>query len=1193
MNRLRFLTMACIAIFLPQVVWALDATSADALASSVLSQLGRTKGVCVVPSCGNGQLARAFLQASSMRVSAIDATATNVDAARTLCNGAGFYQPRFYADKGSLTVMPYADRFVDCIVITNLADADLSGVSYAEIQRVLAPAGMAWVGRATAEGSGITQTALQNWINAATKSRSTATVSTTNGTWAVITGQELHGVDVWVRHSYNATGIKYSKDSVAAFPWLPQMKLKPYRKEGDGTLVTSGGRMYYVSQDKLTSGASTQVLRAYSIYNGELLWSRDVSNDGLGNLNSDPIIAYHEDLYLNKGGSYLRLNGLTGAELGTASSVPADPTVNTPMPTTGEIHGCPPRSASINATYGSTGVYGWDFLDNVQRAGHFYKPPCGKIGTIQSNGFHINTAPTCGCGSGRMTGTHVDATDRTFQFDRDAPTDGSGRLEQGIAFSDLSAQVVPDSLDWTTHRSTVAHEGRTLVSVPVTTAAPPLMWNWVPPHNYITARSTLAYDYLPEQEPTPPVVAKGYTYFGGSDGHVRCIDNSSGRLKWSYATGSRIYATPTVAGGCVYVGSGDGFAYCIEAHTGRLVWRYQAAPVDRRCNLFGHLSSMWPVLSGVLVYNGNAFFVAGMQSEYGSHVYCVNARTGALVWQNNKGATWMNTRDRLGYTPCGYITVARNRLVAANSVAGTVSFNLATGAIDTLPTYGSMGLAVNGYPAIGVSRGREVGVINGTWLVRGAREMFIDHTSRYFVSWWPTPDFVAFEQLDANGVATRPTMALTSVTFVVPAWNNEMYYQCVRNGTSGLRQFSMSAFTAMLTQERSAGGDSWGIARMDPFGGSIDGTSAPSWWPATNWTRDDINVNAIAAAPNGLVALYAKSSATVSIPEAATWYVGVLNKSTGAAVWETALPSVGTNIAGQPVYEGVAVDRNGYIIVTLYNGNVLCYGNGTVSVAQQDVMPPATVASVNLAPSATAHTGVSAGATDRSSDQTPPAAEPVVEQPLGQVRVHGVCQMVPASTTVVREEDYALKAAGDVSDMITMTTGARVHSIPPDVRIQRLKDAGHPADLSWKPQSACLTIASVSASSASSKANSAANTVDRDLRTRWSPATAGEQWLTYDLGTVREVSSASIAWFSTREQVIPFAVMLSVDGKKYHTVDNGTLDGRGARETLRTFLAQDARFVRIALSVSSDKDLPAVQEVGIHGGGTADHAAAE
>jgi len=193
---------------------------------------------------------------------------------------------------------------------------------------------------------------------------------------------------------------------------------------------------------------------------------------------------------------------------------------------------------------------------------------------------------------------------------------------------------------------------------------------------------------------TPPAVAGDYTFIGGTDGFLRCINNRTGAQQWSLATGGRIYASPTVADGCVYVGSSDGWAYCVEAHTGRLVWRFRAAPVDRRMNLFGYLCSTWPVLGGVTVQDGKAYFIGGMQAEFGAHVYCVDARSGALVWQNNSAGPSFVAAGRLGYSPQSYTAVMNGKLLGASGAGPVAGFNLATGAMDPVPSeFSSAGAA--------------------------------------------------------------------------------------------------------------------------------------------------------------------------------------------------------------------------------------------------------------------------------------------------------------------------------------------------------------------------------------------------------------------------------------------------------------------------------------------------------------------
>lgn len=1151
---------------------ALDATSADDLATSILSQLGRSKGVCAVPNCGDGQLALSFLQKSSMKVHAMDGSMTGVLAAAQLMSAAGFAAPQTYASKGTLSQMPYVDRFVDCIVATNLTDADLAGVSYSEIQRALCPSGMAWIGRATSEGAGITQSALQNWINAADKKWSTATVSTTGGTWAVITRRELTGVDVWPRHNYDVNGTRYSKDSVYSFPWLPQAKIKPYNHpyNSGGTVASSGGRMYMVAVDNMTNGSNATWLRAYNIYNGELLWSRDCTVEGLGNLNADPIIAYGPDIYLNKSGSFLQLNGLTGAQIGTVSTVPTYPQSSLAMPPNG-TSGCRPYSASIWGTFLNSTVLGWDFKANTQRSYHFYKPPCGLMGQAVSNGFLINPAPTCGCGSSRVRGTHLDGPAGTFQFDRDAAVDGSDRLERGQAYGAVSAQVTPDNLDWPTHRCTSSRSGRSAVSVAATATAPAMRYNCAPAINYVTSRTTMRSDFQPEREPTPPVVAGDYTLFGGSDGYVRCVDNRQGRLAWSYPTGGRIYAAPAISSGCVYAGSGDGYVYCLEAHTGRLVWRFRAAPLDMRMNLFGYLSSLWPVMTGVLVSGGNAYFAAGMQTEYGASLYCVNATTGALVWQNNRTALWMNGPDRLGFTPCGYITMVRNRLVAANSVGAIASFDPATGVRDPMPAYlQNDNLLKNGYPPRGMSKGREVGVVANSILVTGGSDIFRDHSARYLDG--GEQMYIGFNRINANGTPVYPKTAFHSLITVTPTWDDNDYFTCMYQGTRRLVRWAVSdlgtRIDAKVSESVALGGESQqlNLDYQPNMGGTSSLTASASWWPTQTWSRTDIWVNALVSAPNALIVTYAKADPLIA--EDVSWYLGALNRATGTTIWETALPDIPGGLKGEPLFQGLAIDRNGSIIVTQRNGNVLCYGGGTVGVASGRAYEPVSPSVSAMASRTTSESSAGGKASGGHPSQMSP------EAPGQQVAALTPTVALPHATVAQPVYD----AVSDSTDMVN-AGGVRVHSLSPVERSQRALH--EPRDMTWHPAYPCLAVVSVKASS-STRGCMPQATVDRTLSSRWSPSGSGAQSITYDLGVVREVGAASVVSYASEAMAAAFTLEVSLDGRSFVQVDAGTISSRGTGTMLRTFLPIEARYVQVTLSVM-DGSRFGVYEVGLHG----------
>ncbi len=1169
----RRVAAACIAMLMAaSTTRALDPVAANGLAATAISSLGRTRGFVSLPRCGDGELARAFLQNSSMKVHAMDDERAIVLGVDTRMADLGFAAPRVYVDQGTLLALPYADRFVDCIVVTNLTDTDLSSVPYAEVERVLCPEGKAWIGRATAEGTGLTADALQGWIDAAAREHSSAAVSTGDGVWAVITRRELSGTDVWPRHSYDTRGSRYSKDSVAAFPWLPQAKLKPYHGD-NGTVVTSGGRMYMAFPDMMSFSPTVNWLRAYSIYNGELLWTRDLSADNLGDMAGDPIVAYGPDLYLNRrSGGILQLDGLTGAEKGVVASVPSDPASVVPFPSTPmSISGCGPLTASINAVYQSPGVYGYDFEAGAQRAAHFYKVPCRTMGVVVSNGLIINAASKCNCGCSRLRGTHLDAAAGSFQFDRAAAPGGTDRLEQVLAPDEVAVQVSPDPSDWPTHRANNARNAATPVSVGTSAGDVHLMWNYRPSVAYVTQPSSGNYEYTPEQEPTPPAVAGRFTFFGGTDAFVRCVDNRSGTLAWSYRTGGRIRATPTVWNGRVYVGSEDGYAYCFEAHTGRLAWRFRAAPVDRRMSLYGYLASMWPVLTGVMVHNGNAYFAAGMQSEYGSHMYCVDAETGALVWQHNTGATWMNTFDRLGFTPCGYMAVASQRVIVANSVGSNVSFDLASGAMDPMPPWlqGDIGVR-NGYPADCTNRGREVGVV-GDMVLTGGEHIFRDHSWRSGVGLWSM--YTGLNKLNAAGVTQYPKIAFSRINLITPTWDDQDFFMCM-SGARRLEKFSVADVSQKVAAKIVEIGPTPRLAINQDAMNEPGMDDRHPWWPTDQWARKDIVLSGMALAANAVVATYAKTAVTV--PENAVWFLGVLDRSNGATRWEVQLPDVGPGLKGEPLWHGIAIDRNGYIILAQRNGNVLCYGGGATSVA---AVRPECRPVANPAP----------GAPVAGFEWAPYAGEPLTGRGSG-------CVVLTQRGLELRAHDPVSSGPGAAAlAMIALSTEEPTDPVPviynpiidssaevevvDGVRMRREPPGTH--DMAWAPEAECIGVDSVTAD-ASEAGFLPENTVDRLLTSRWTPTPGELRRITYDLGSSREVASATLVWYSRHQSGTPFAIEVSADGERYTRVDEGSLVGRGTHASVRSFLPEMARFVRVVLDLRDAAGSPSLYEVGIH-----------
>jgi hypothetical protein len=135
-------------------------------------------------------------------------------------------------------------------------------------------------------------------------------------------------------------------------------------------------------------------------------------------------------------------------------------------------------------------------------------------------------------------------------------------------------------------------------------------------------------------------------------------------------------------------------------------------------------------------------------------------------------------------------------------------------------------------------------------------------------------------------------------------------------------------------------------------------------------------------------------------------------------------------------------------------------------------------------------------------------------------------------------------------------------------------------DMAWRSERPCLEVVAVRAGSRAG-ANTATNTLDRSLATRWA-GNGGRQWLLYDLGTERMVDAVSVVWYAARKATVAAKVEISADNVTFAEVDAATLSGRGTHTALRAFLPATARYVRLTLTPAPGGPGLSVYEVGIH-----------
>jgi outer membrane protein assembly factor BamB len=428
--------------------------------------------------------------------------------------------------------------------------------------------------------------------------------------------------------------------------------------------------------------------------------------------------------------------------------------------------------------------------------------------------------------------------------------------------------------DWPTYRADNDRSSSTIVKI----------------HSKVQLR--WQYSSSSREIPAPSTAAGDLIFTAGEDGQVKALNAKNGKVVWTYKTAGPIRYSPTIDNDRVYVGSGDGRAYCLEARTGRELWRFRAAPVERHLMLYGKMSSTWPVNSGVLVNNGVAYFAAGIIDSDGTYVYAVDAVSGEIVWQNNSSGH-LNTEIRKGVSVQGNLTLAGNRLLlAGGNQVSPAPFSIDTGECLAKPM-------AQGQPK--ANNGRFAGRFVGKFDLVGGRILF------------SAPENVSTK---GSFQLRSPKHGNLTLNFggIPPAWDRETV-ALVNFQHGKLTCLDAAKVTARLEKE------------FDPNDAVLDRRRRFSLSQAfqadgsVRWTTDlgesdKFEVVSLVVAPNAIVAVVRQQQKARAQSQ---WYVVALNKTNGNLIWRQ-------EVRQDPLPDGLMVDRSGQVIVTMINGNLICFG---------------------------------------------------------------------------------------------------------------------------------------------------------------------------------------------------------------------------------------------------------------------------
>ena len=143
-----------------------------------------------------------------------------------------------------------------------------------------------------------------------------------------------------------------------------------------------------------------------------------------------------------------------------------------------------------------------------------------------------------------------------------------------------------------------------------------------------------------------------------SDLYCYCLD-PKGKVLWRHSLikgfvrdGSRVFtdqiaggayyqSKPTAAFGLIYVGTPSRFVYALDAESGAEKWKFE----------------LGAAVSGAPIYDQDKIYIGQQGGE--DDFYCLNARSGELIWRQNVGWVWgsANVSDNLVFIPSvdGYV----------------------------------------------------------------------------------------------------------------------------------------------------------------------------------------------------------------------------------------------------------------------------------------------------------------------------------------------------------------------------------------------------------------------------------------------------------------------------------------------------------------------------------------------------------
>ncbi len=164
------------------------------------------------------------------------------------------------------------------------------------------------------------------------------------------------------------------------------------------------------------------------------------------------------------------------------------------------------------------------------------------------------------------------------------------------------------------------------------------------------------------------VAVDGTVYFGSSaDDKVYALNQETGKVRWTFFTGGPVRLAPTIYKNKVYFGSDDGYAYCLNCKDGSLVWKTRPVPIDHRQPGNGRMISLWPIRTGITIYDNTAYCFAGLFPVQGVFLCALDVEDGSILMKKQV--------EEEGVSPSGYLLASQDRIITPTGRTTPAFFN--------------------------------------------------------------------------------------------------------------------------------------------------------------------------------------------------------------------------------------------------------------------------------------------------------------------------------------------------------------------------------------------------------------------------------------------------------------------------------------------------------------------------------------